>query len=118
MNEIVNKFLLSGDKFMPKMHSHIVFVDHLQNKKKEHKNLKKQDIYQNKLDKAYFQQNMAHGDSKDLTRRTASDKILHDKTFNIAKNLNYDGYQRGIASMVYKFFHKKTTGGAIKNESA
>ena len=50
---------------------------------------------------------MAYGDFKDLTRRTASDKILHDKAFNIAKNPNYNGYQRGLASVVYKFFDKK-----------
>ena len=50
---------------------------------------------------------MAYGDFKDLTRRTASDKILHDKAFNIAKNPKYNGYQRGLASMVYKFFDKK-----------
>ena len=47
---------------------------------------------------------MAYGYFKDLTRRTASDKILHDKGFNIAKNPKYDEYQRGLASMVYKFF--------------
>ena len=50
---------------------------------------------------------MACGDFKDLTRRTASDKILRNKVFIIAKNLKYDGYQRGLASMVYKFFDKK-----------
>ena len=50
---------------------------------------------------------MAYGDFKDLTRRIASDKILHDKTFNIAKYLKYDGYQRGLASMIYKFFQEK-----------
>ena len=66
-----------------------------------------QHIYQNKLDKACFQHDMAYGDFKDLTRGTASDKILHDKAFNITKNLKYDGYQRGLASMVYKFFDKK-----------
>ena len=49
-------------------------------------------IYQNELDKACFQHDMAYGDFKDLTRRTASDKILHDKAFNIAKNPKYDGY--------------------------
>ena len=59
---------------------------------------------------------MAYGDFKDLTRRTASDKILHDKAFNIAKNPKYDGYQRGIASMVYKFSDNETSGGAIENE--
>ena len=59
------------------------------------------------LDKACFQHDMAYGDFKDLTRRIASDKILHDKTFNIAKYLKYDGYQRGLASMIYKFFQEK-----------
>ena len=60
---------------------------------------------------------MAYGDFKDLTRRTASDKILCDKTFNIAKNTNYNEYQRDLASMVYIFFDKKTSGEAIKNEN-
>ena len=55
---------------------------------------------------------MAYGDFKDLIRRTASDKILSDKAFNIAKNLNYDGYQRGLASMFYTFFNKKTSGSS------
>ena len=59
------------------------------------------------LDKACFQHDMAYGDFKDLTRRIASDKILHDKTFNIAKYLKYDGYQRGLASMIYKCFEEK-----------
>ena len=49
---------------------------------------------------------MANGDFKDLARRTASDKILHDKAFNIAKNLKCDGYQRSLASVVYKFYDK------------
>ena len=61
-------------------------------------------IYQNKLDKACFQYGMACEDFKRLTRRTASNKTLRDKAFNIAKNPKYDGYQRGLASMVYKFF--------------
>ena len=50
---------------------------------------------------------MAYGDSRDLTRRRASEKILQDKAFNIAKNPKYDGYQRGIASLFYKFLIKK-----------
>ena len=50
---------------------------------------------------------MAYGDFKDLTRRRASDKILRDKAFNITKNPKYDGHQRDLASMVYKFFDKK-----------
>ena len=60
---------------------------------------------------------MSYGDFKDLTRRTASDKILHDKAFNIAKNLKYDRYQRDLSSMVYNFYDKKTFGSDIKNEN-
>ena len=56
---------------------------------------------------------MAYGDFKDLKRRTACDKILRDKAFNIAKNPKYDRYQRGLASMVYKFFDKKSTGSGV-----
>ena len=58
-----------------------------------------------------FQHDMAYGDFKDLNRRTVDDKVLRDKAFNIAKNPKYDGYQRGIVSMGYKFFDKKTSGG-------
>ena len=62
-------------------------------------------IYQNKLDKPCFQYEMAYEDFKFLSRRTASDKLLHDKIFNIAKNTKYDGgYQRRLASMVHSFF--------------
>ena len=61
---------------------------------------------------------MAYGDFKDLARRTASDKVLRDKAFNIAKNLKYDGYQRGLGSMVYKFFDKKSTGSGRPLSSA
>ena len=57
-------------------------------------------IYQDELDKACFQHVMAYGDFKDLTRRIASDKILRDKAFNIAKNPKYYGYQKGLTSMV------------------
>ena len=59
---------------------------------------------------------MVCGDFKDLTRRTISDEILHDKAFNVAKNPKYNGYQLGLASVVYNFFNKKTVSGAIKNE--
>ena len=60
---------------------------------------------------------MAYEDFKDLTRGTASNKILHDKAFNIAKNPKYDGYQHGLASIFYKFFDEKTSGSGIKNEN-
>ena len=70
-------------------------------------------IYKNEPDKACFQHDMAYGDFKDLKRRTASNKILRDKAFNIAKNPKYDGYQRGLASMVYKFFGKKPASSSV-----
>ena len=58
---------------------------------------------------------MAYEDFKDLAKRTASDKVLRDKAFNIAKDPNYDGYERGLATMVYKFFDKKTAGSGISS---
>ena len=58
---------------------------------------------------------MAYGDFKDLKKRTAAHKVLRDKAFNIAKDPKYDGYQRGLVSMVYKFFGKKTAGRGIKS---
>ena len=63
-------------------------------------------IYRNELDKACFQHDAAYSDSKDLVKRTQADKILKDKAFKIACNTRYDGYQRGLASMVYKVFDK------------
>ena len=68
-------------------------------------------IYQNELDKACFQHDLAYGDFKDLNRRTAA-----DKSFNIPKNSKYDGYQCGLVSMVHNFFDKKISGGAILKE--
>ena len=64
-------------------------------------------IYRNELDKACFQHDSAYADHKDLINRTKSDKVLRDKAYDIASNPEYDGYQRGLVSMVYKFFDKK-----------
>ena len=58
---------------------------------------------------------MAYEDFKDLARRATSDKVLRVEAFNIGKNLKYDGYQRGFASMVYKFFDKKSISLADKS---
>ena len=79
-------------------------------------------IYKNELDKACFQHDMAYGKSKDLVKRTQSDKVLKDKAFKIASDRKYDGCQRGLASMVYKIFDKKSaslnklSGSGIVNE--
>ena len=59
---------------------------------------------------------MAYGKSKDLAKRTQSDKVLRDKAFKIVSHPKYDGNQRGLASMVYKFFHKKASGRGIASE--
>ena len=77
-------------------------TDHSLKVKKEHRGIKETGdsryIYQNKLDNDYFQNDMGYEDFKNLPRRTASDKVLYDKAFNIAKNPKHDGYQRGLAS--------------------
>ena len=80
-------------------------------------------IYENELDKACFQHDTAYGKSKDLAKRSQSDKVLRDKAFKIASDPKYDGYQRGLASIVYKFFDKKSAsldkskGSGIINET-
>ena len=75
-------------------------------------------IYKNELDKACFQHDMAYGKTKDLVKRTQSDKVLKDKAFKIASDPKYDGYQRGLASVVYKFFEKKSSGRvSLMNQS-
>ena len=109
MKKVVNKFLLSGDKFMPEMHLrfHSVCRPFIKNKEiiqkfKETGN--SQYIYQNELNNACFQHDIAYGDFEGLPRRPASDILPRDNAFNIAKNLKYDGYQRGLTPMVYNFF--------------
>ena len=125
MNEIINTFLLVGDKFMPDMHLKqpgFTYSDCSPfTKNKERIEIFMQTgntdfIYKNELDKACFQHDMVYGKSKDLIKRTQSHKFLKDKAFTIANNPNYDGYQRGLASMVYKFFDKKSKGSGIINE--
>ena len=77
-------------------------------------------IYQKELDEACFQHDMGYGDFKDSSRRTVADKVLRDRAFDIAKRPKYDGCQRGLASMFYKFFDKETSGRAatLANKSA
>ena len=119
MSEIGNKYLLAGDKFMPEMHLKQPGFTYsacgpLLKTKKELRNLCRQEItdfiYKNDLDKACFQHDMAYGKSKDLARRTQSDRISRDETFReIASNPKYDGYKRGLASMAYKLFDKQSS---------
>ena len=119
INEIVNKFLLAGDKFKPKMHSRhpssIVPVEHPLKTEETQKFKETRDskyVHQNELDKPCFEHNMTNRENKDLQRRTASDKAL-----NNAKDVKYDWYQRCPPSMVYEYFDKKPTLLAKKSDS-
>ena len=109
MNNIINKFLLAGDKFMPEMHlgqPRFVysacgpFTRHIERIKEFKRTGHTRYSYRNELDKACFQHDSAYADHKDLINRTEADKVLRDKAYNIASNPEYDGYQRGLASMV------------------
>ena len=124
MSNIINKFLLAGDKFMPKMHLRQPqftnsacgpFTKHKQRIQKFKETGDTNYIYKNELDKAYFAHDAAYSDSKDLTKRTAADKILRNRAFNIAKDPKYDGYQRGLASMVCKVLDKKSQGSGARH---
>ena len=115
MNEIVDKFLLAGDKFLPELHlkqagfTYSACGPFTKNKERIERFMqtRKTDfIYINELDKACFQHDMAHGKSKGLTKRTQPENVLRDKAFKIASDPEYDAYQRGLASMVYKFYDK------------
>ena len=101
MNEIVIKLLLAGVKFMSEMHLKQLgftysacgpFTKNKESIKKLKKPKRSRYVYQNKLEKACFQHNMAYEYFKDLERRTIADKVLHDKVFSISKNSKYNGY--------------------------
>ena len=126
MNNVINKFLLTADRFMPEAHlkdlkegtysacgpftSHkyrinkFIQTDYITNY-----------IYKNELDKACFAHDVAYSDSKNLNKRTAADKVLRDKAYKIANDPKYYGSQRGLVSMVHKFFDKKTAGSGVKS---
>ena len=123
MNNVINKLSLAGDKFIPEMHlRQPQFVYSVCGPFTRHKERIKEFkgtgdtryIYRNELDKACFQHDSAHADHKDLINRTEADKVLKDKAYDIASNPKYDGYERDLASMVYKFLDKKSTGSGFK----
>ena len=123
MNKEINKFLLAGDKFMPEVHLRQPqfvysacgpFTRHKKRIKEFKHTGDTRYIYRNELDKACFQHDSAYADHKDLINRTKSDKVLRDKAYNIASNPEYDGYQRGLASTVYKFFDKESMASGFK----
>ena len=125
MNEIVNKFSLVGNKFMPDMHlkqsgfTNSACGPFTKNKERIEKLMQWGNtdfIYRNELDKACFQDDRAYGKSKDLARRTESDKVLRDNAFEIASDPKYDGYQRRLTSMIYNIFDKKSSGSGTATE--
>ena len=104
-NAIGIKLFLAGDRFMPEIHSKQLgftysgcgpFTTNKYRIKKFKETEDSRYIYQNELDKACFEHDIAYGDFKNLIRRTAADKVLRNKAFNIAKNPKYDGYRRGL----------------------
>ena len=127
MNNVINKFLLAGDKFMPEMHLRQPrfvysacgpFTRHKERIKEFKRTGDTRYIYRNELDKACFQHDSSDADHKDLINRTEADKVLRDKAYDIASTPKYDGYQRGLASMVYKFFDKKSMGSGTAKPSS
>ena len=116
---------MTGDKFMSELHlkqpgfiysacgSFTKHHGRIQ-KFREADNLKH--LYRNELDEACFAHDAACSDRKDLAKRTISDKILKNKTYEIVRNGKYDGYQRALPSMVYKCFDKKTGSEISANE--
>ena len=123
MNNIINKFLLAGDKFITEMHLRQPrfvysacgpFTRHKERIKKFKQTGDTCYIYRNELDKACFQHDSAYAGHKDLINRTEADKVFGDKAYDIASNPEYDGYQRGLVSMVYTFWDKKSAGGGFK----
>ena len=128
MNDIINRFLLAGDKFMPEMplRDPIVstysacgpFTKYKQRIQRFMETGDTNHIYKNNLDKACFQHDMSYGDFKDLERRTQSYRVLKDKVFKKAVNLKYNGRERGLTSMGYNFFDKKSKGGSILNQQS
>ena len=126
MNKVINKCLLAGDKFMPEMHLRQLqfvyspcgpFARHKERIKKLKQTGDTRYVYRNDLDKACFQHDSAYADNKDLINRTKADQVLKDKAYNIASNPEYNGYQRGLASMVYKFFDKTSMGSGTAEPS-
>ena len=123
MNNVINKFLLLGDKFMPEIHLRQPqftysacgpFTRHEERIQKFKETGDTNYLFKNELDKACFVHDAAYSDSKDLTKRTIADKNFKKRAFDIAKDPKYDGYQRGLASMVYKFFDSKVSGSGAK----
>ena len=125
-SDIINKFLLIGDKFMPEMNlwdpevkkysACGPFTRHQKRIDMFMKDGRLRHILKNRLDAACFQHDSAYAKYKDRANRRQSDIVLKNKALKIATDLRVNGYQRGLASMVYKFFNERTKGSGINNK--
>ena len=132
MNNIINKFLLAGDEFMPEMHLRQPqfvysacgpFTRHKERIKELKRTGDTRLLCRNEIDKACFKHDAAYERYKDVENRLISDQKLRNSAYDIASTPKYDGYQRGLASMAYKFFDSKVaprdkktmSGKGIKN---
>ena len=124
MNNLIHKFLLAGDKCIPEMHLRQPqfvciacgpFTRHKERIKEFKRTGDTRLLYRNELDKACFKHDAAYAKYKDVENRLTSDQKLKDSAYDIASNSKYDGYQRGLASMVYKFFELKSCSTRQKN---
>ena len=116
MNNVINKFLLAGDKFMPEMYLRQPqfvysacgpFTRHKERIKEFKRTGDTRLLYRNELDKACFKHDAAYAKYEDVDNRLISDQKLRNSAYDIATNPKYDTYQRGLASMVYKLFESK-----------
>ena len=120
MNKTINKFSLTGDKFMPELYlkqpgfaqsPRGLFTKHRERIQKFRETGNSEQLYRNQLGKAYFPHDVAYSDSKDLAKRTILDKILKDGGYVIIRNHKFDRYQRALPIMVYIFLDKKQDHG-------
>ena len=125
MNNIINKFLLTADKFLPEAHlkdlkvgTYSACSPFTKHKERTNKFIQTGDtnyIYKNELDKTCFAHNAADSDFKDIKNRTVADESLRDEAYKIAKDPKYYCSERGLASLIYQFFDKKTAGSGVKS---
>ena len=119
MNDIINKFLLVGDKFMPEMHlkqpgftytACVPFTKHAERIKKFKETGNTSYIFKNELDKACFKHDSAYADYKDLLNRARADKVLRDRAYEIASDNKHDRYQRGLEVWCTSFLIRRVVG--------
>ena len=120
LDKVIKNFLLNGDKFIPELDLKQTrctysasgpFIKQWGGIQKFRETCNLKHLYRNELDEVCFYPEAAYSDIKNLAKRTISDNILKDRGYEIVRNHKYDGYQRALASMIYKFLDKETRQG-------